>query len=388
MNLLGKSLEVLQQNGYQFALLLKHRSTVRQDPCIFDELLISNNLNDVLIEQVNKLAFKLRSVSSDMHMRDNSSVLVSSNRLQFQAHHHPCNNDINKYRHNTFQTTERLPTVDLNIADFVAIEKYFNVAFRLLRQLPCKQISKCWIKVIEPKKKARFPYTLGEKSKPSWWPQKVQHREPDHLQKPDRVALMIAIMLYVAPMWYQKNREIYKDMRDATHTLFKNDREGFLKSVILENAYKVSQAIAETRKRRPFMLNVLDLSKIKSTKQYCEFIKNLEQKLEVLKQSDLFQHGPAVSQIDYQIKPFINHCNNLGDEDETDLESCQEQDSDETISSYARSDFCGSNEEVDVMVCQHLQPVRNPDVDYSDAFQSYLDDSTHRSSEDDQSALL
>ncbi|WP_204265074.1 hypothetical protein, partial [Klebsiella aerogenes] len=48
----------------------------------------------------------------------------------------------------------------------------------------------------------------------------------------DRVALMIAIMLYVAPMWYQKNREIYKDMRDATHTLFKNDREGFLKTAL------------------------------------------------------------------------------------------------------------------------------------------------------------
>lgn len=60
----------------------------------------------------------------------------------------------------------------------------------------CKAIAKSYIKLVEPRKQVHFPYN-GRKvisgvsqrvdpelTKPEWWPDGVEHREPDHLQKP------------------------------------------------------------------------------------------------------------------------------------------------------------------------------------------------------------
>jgi hypothetical protein len=70
----------------------------------------------------------------------------------------------------------------------------YNAAFHSLQQTNCRLIAKAFIKAVEPKKQTRYPYNGGkkgpngetgdpEKTKPSWWPAGVTHREPDHLKK-------------------------------------------------------------------------------------------------------------------------------------------------------------------------------------------------------------
>ncbi|KAG9002984.1 hypothetical protein FRB90_011275, partial [Tulasnella sp. 427] len=66
--------------------------------------------------------------------------------------------------------------------------------FHLLQQNTCKLVAKCWIKVIEPKKQNKYPYQRAEESRPEWWPVGVRHKEPDHLIKPERNALLLAIL--------------------------------------------------------------------------------------------------------------------------------------------------------------------------------------------------
>lgn len=63
------------------------------------------------------------------------------------------------------------------------VEGYYSQRFSALQQATCKLVTKAWIKIIEPKKQMRFPYKNGEGLKPTWWPEGVRHREPDHLSK-------------------------------------------------------------------------------------------------------------------------------------------------------------------------------------------------------------
>ncbi|WFD41924.1 hypothetical protein MPSI1_000561 [Malassezia psittaci] len=71
---------------------------------------------------------------------------------------------------------------------------FLEMRFGQLQQVMCKMIAKEWIKVIEPKKQTRFPYNKGEEARPSWWPKDVRHKEPDHLMKPERHALLLAML--------------------------------------------------------------------------------------------------------------------------------------------------------------------------------------------------
>ncbi|KAK7684810.1 hypothetical protein QCA50_012053 [Cerrena zonata] len=67
--------------------------------------------------------------------------------------------------------------------------------FTSLSQTNCKSIAKEWIKAVEPKKQASYPYKLGNSSKPVWWPRDVEHVEPDHLNKENRTALLILLAM-------------------------------------------------------------------------------------------------------------------------------------------------------------------------------------------------
>ena len=83
---------------------------------------------------------------------------------------------------------------------------YYEVAFRSINQLCCKDINKAWIRVGQPKKQTSHPYNggktsterslreyeyLGHYSMPDYWPSDVnwqagwgcRHREPDHVRK-------------------------------------------------------------------------------------------------------------------------------------------------------------------------------------------------------------
>jgi len=82
----------------------------------------------------------------------------------------------------------------IKLKDEAARTAFLELRFSQLQQVMCKMIAKEWIKVIEPKKQTRFPYNKGEAGRPGWWPAGVRHKEPDHLMKPERHALLLAIL--------------------------------------------------------------------------------------------------------------------------------------------------------------------------------------------------
>lgn len=83
-------------------------------------------------------------------------------------------------------TTLRIPY--LNLAN------WYSARFGSLQQMTCKLVLKAWIKVVEPKKQSKHPYNRGEEGKPVWWPDEVRHKEPDHLMKPERAQLLLALV--------------------------------------------------------------------------------------------------------------------------------------------------------------------------------------------------
>lgn len=85
-------------------------------------------------------------------------------------------------------------TIVIDPHNKVNVKNYLYNCFEEFQQLPCKLLSKTWIKVIEPKKQSKYPYKQGESSKPYWWPPGCIHREPDHLKKDERINLLINIL--------------------------------------------------------------------------------------------------------------------------------------------------------------------------------------------------
>lgn len=92
------------------------------------------------------------------------------------------------------QTTTAQPSHLIELKNEKARTDFIELRFSQLQQVMCKMIAKEWVKVIEPKKQTRFPYNKGEAGKPAWWPVDVRHKEPDHLMKPERHALLLAIL--------------------------------------------------------------------------------------------------------------------------------------------------------------------------------------------------
>ncbi|RPA87353.1 hypothetical protein BJ508DRAFT_410862 [Ascobolus immersus RN42] len=88
----------------------------------------------------------------------------------------------------------QIPQDWLIISNTDDVTAYYETRLGQLQQTQCKEISKAWIRVVEPKKMARHPYKSAEKSKPSWWPADIRHKEPDHLRKPERIPLLVAIL--------------------------------------------------------------------------------------------------------------------------------------------------------------------------------------------------
>ncbi|KAL2010791.1 hypothetical protein VTN00DRAFT_3509 [Thermoascus crustaceus] len=96
------------------------------------------------------------------------------------------------------------PMKAIRVGDQAAMLAYYESAFHALQQTNCRMIAKAFVKAVEPRKQAKYPYNGGkgpdgqkgdpESTKPSWWPDGVTHREPDHLKKPERVRLLIHIL--------------------------------------------------------------------------------------------------------------------------------------------------------------------------------------------------
>ncbi|SAM84381.1 uncharacterized protein UBRO_05623 [Ustilago bromivora] len=86
------------------------------------------------------------------------------------------------------------PLHEIRLNTFSARTAFLELRFGQLQQGVCKTVAKAWIKMIQPKKQTRCPYNKGEAGKPDWWPACVRHKEPDHLMKAERHALLLTIL--------------------------------------------------------------------------------------------------------------------------------------------------------------------------------------------------
>ncbi|KAG7797635.1 hypothetical protein KL929_002478 [Ogataea haglerorum] len=85
-------------------------------------------------------------------------------------------------------------TIDIDPSNSSEVDEYLIQCFDEFQQIPCKLLAKAWIRLIEPKKQSRYPYKLGDRSKPLWWPESCRHKEPDHLRKEERIDLLVCIV--------------------------------------------------------------------------------------------------------------------------------------------------------------------------------------------------
>ncbi|SCV00218.1 LAME_0G08328g1_1 [Lachancea meyersii CBS 8951] len=129
---------------------------------------------------------------------------------------------------------------DLDLNNPYAVENYLKNVFSMLRQLHCKAIAKAWIKVVEPRKKARHPYIKGELFRPYWWPTSVEHREPDHLRKPQRIMLMIAILTQLVPQCNDPN--LLHQLKKSTMSIHFPKNSGH-HQIALDYVYKICGAL-------------------------------------------------------------------------------------------------------------------------------------------------
>ncbi|QSS63931.1 hypothetical protein I7I51_00992 [Histoplasma capsulatum] len=137
--------------------------------------------------------------------------------------------------------------IGIPIGDEDRVIAYYAEAFKAFQQLNCRQIAKAYIKAIEPRKQARHPYNGGkvapgeerdpEKTKPSWWPAGVIHKEPDHLKKIDRIKLLIHILRNLR----QARGMTVRKLREAGEDVQQRRLKPREKSAVLEEIYRVRE---------------------------------------------------------------------------------------------------------------------------------------------------
>jgi hypothetical protein len=97
---------------------------------------------------------------------------------------------------------QAIPTVTtkaIAIGDDVARDDVYRQCLKDMQQNGCKVLGKAWVKLLEPKKQSTHPYTKGASKRPPWWPavtgpNKIRHKEPDHLHKRERIILLMHIL--------------------------------------------------------------------------------------------------------------------------------------------------------------------------------------------------
>ncbi|KAI2681226.1 hypothetical protein DTO013E5_7821 [Penicillium roqueforti] len=97
-------------------------------------------------------------------------------------------------------------TATISVSNKRVLRQYYEKVFRNLQQKNCRVIAKAYVRLVEPRKQAQYPYNgrktvagkkqqfSPEETKPPWWPPGVSHREPDHLPKAERIALLVHVL--------------------------------------------------------------------------------------------------------------------------------------------------------------------------------------------------
>lgn len=155
-----------------------------------------------------------------------------------------------------------LKMMDINPNETVDVNNYLFNCFEEFQQIPCKLLSKAWIKIIEPKKQSTFPYKKGNASKPYWWPSDARHKEPDHLKKEERISLLVSLLKVF------KNREAelinaastINELSPKNRSTNTGDDFGSRKLTILKDMFRIVKNNIE--------LNRKTISVIKPGKKY------------------------------------------------------------------------------------------------------------------------
>ncbi|KAJ5292138.1 hypothetical protein N7478_001389 [Penicillium angulare] len=116
------------------------------------------------------------------------------------------------------------------------LRRYYEKVFENLKQANCRVIAKNYIRLVEPRKQAQYPYNgrksvegktqqfNPEETKPPWWPLGVTHREPDHLPKSERIALLIHILCELRISHGITARKLKNAGRLVQHQITPNER--------------------------------------------------------------------------------------------------------------------------------------------------------------------
>ncbi|THC90372.1 hypothetical protein EYZ11_010173 [Aspergillus tanneri] len=98
--------------------------------------------------------------------------------------------------------SEGLPAQDSNasaeypfkISDKEAVNRYYEVGFKLLRVGNCRILAGALIMHLEPYVRTLYPYNVGEPSKPEWWPQELHYKAPSRLNQNEGIPLLIHLI--------------------------------------------------------------------------------------------------------------------------------------------------------------------------------------------------
>ncbi|KAH9200704.1 hypothetical protein LQ764DRAFT_224195 [Zygosaccharomyces rouxii] len=216
----------LLKEGYEFSIFVKDKIDSNSN-CKFSQAYVTTAVEDILPIGVWDLV-------------DGEKIIKYDSKLCAPQNHYP--------------------TIPLPLTNLIVVEKYVHGALKLLRQVPCKAIAKAWIKAIEPRKKTKYPYIKGDIAKPSWWPHDVEHREPDHLQKADRLKLMCGILIKVLP--HIGCLEVVEELLRSTLalSLFKKDPD---KDNLISSIFEIPKVLCNPVKMEKPTVEVIDLSYFK-----------------------------------------------------------------------------------------------------------------------------
>ncbi|EON66018.1 hypothetical protein W97_05261 [Coniosporium apollinis CBS 100218] len=181
---------------------------------------------------------------------------------------------------------------------FIADTDKFAMAYTLrleqLQQLICKMMLKSWIKVVEPKKQAKYPYNTQKIKRsqkqartsnaepempqkiPPWWPiDGVRHIEPDHLLKEERLKLGVHLLRIghpgqmfdpgdAAPYWTDKLEDSTRDCNLQTEEGERGVEKGAVRGSLLKTLYdfaRMEESYLRGEMDADTLVSVTDLKK-------------------------------------------------------------------------------------------------------------------------------
>ncbi|KAJ6000910.1 hypothetical protein N7481_001319 [Penicillium waksmanii] len=168
---------------------------------LFPSHLVTYDSNDSWLPEDSKIEGHIAPMTSGYHYKPTQwpgtgkagSAILKDELFHMES---PC---IQKHR-------LKLQEAVLSIKDTNFLRRYYEKVFQNIQQTNCRILAKAYVKLVEPQKQVHHPYNgrklaggelqqlSPEESKPPWWPPGVRHREPDHLLKAERIALLLHIL--------------------------------------------------------------------------------------------------------------------------------------------------------------------------------------------------